>query len=288
MEREFYNVVSETRRYEILPTNLDALKNGLRRWESILKKIHVEIRDEFKNLYWSELSRIVFTLRDIKDPTIRGSHDRIFKNLLGMEKRIPSALTIIFGNFIKGITYFQNQNASGVEIPIYHRLYSCGTGDEAFRNTYQKCIPDMDKQDRIDVRTRIETCYIERLIYDDMYRHLVLFFPNIGTEEQSQDRAHLDRLALTKEDFETCFPNLRITIQIEYDSTHWPIELKIQRYIRDKLVSTEQYNRTILFSDIFSDKMYEEAVEATKTTSEYTYFRIQRFAYRPSWKRLPT
>jgi len=288
MEQEFYNLVSESRRYERYSSNLDTLKATLTRWETQLKRIHPEIRSEFMSLYWSELTRVIGILRGIQDPTIRSLHDRIFKNLLGIEKRIPSAITLLFGKFIKGITYFQNQNASRVEIPIYHRLYSCGTGDDAFRNTYQRCLPDMDKQDRNDVKIRIETCYIERLIYDHMYRHLVLFFPLTGTEEPTQDNAHIDRLALTKEDFETCFPNLRISIDIEYDSTHWPIELKIQRYIRDKLVSTEQYRKTIIFGDLFNDKMYEEAVEATKTTSEYTYFRIQRFAYRPSWKRLTT
>ena len=288
MENEFYNVVSEARRYELSSGNLDSLKGSLTRWEKLLKKTDPEIIAEFENVYWSELTRVMNILGGIKDPSIRGIYDRIFKNVFGIKKRIPVALTIMFGKFIKGITYFQNQNSSGIETPIYHRLYSCGTGDDAFRNTFQRCTPDMDRQDRIDIRTRIETCYIERLIYDYMYRNIAMFFPNIGAEERKQDQKHIDRLLLTKGDFETCFPNLRIEIDMDFtfDPMHWPTKLVIRRYIRDRIVSTETYERGIVFGDVIGDRSYEDAVEATKETDQYKYFRVQRFAYKPAWKRI--
>ncbi len=288
MENDFYNVVSEARRYELSSNNLDSLKSALSRWEKVLKKTEPEIIGEFESVYWTEIARIINILRGIKDPSIRGVHDRIFKNIFGIQKRIPSALTILFGKFIKGITYFQNQNSSGLVTPIYHRLYSCGTGDDAFRNTFHICTQDMDKQDRMNIRTRIETCYIERLVYDHMYRKLAMFFPSTGTEEHGQDNKHLDRLLLTKNDFETCFPNLRIEIDMDFsfDAMHWPTTLIIQRYIKDKLVSKETYHRRIVFGDILGDRMYEDAVEATKETEQFKYFRVQRFAYKPAWKRI--
>lgn len=280
MENEFYNVVSEARRYELSYTNIDVLKGALTRWEKLLRKTDVEILIEFENIHWTEITRVIHILRAINDPLIRGAHDRIFKNIFGRKKSIPSSLTVLFGKFIRGITYFQNQNAYGMEIPIYHRLYSCGTGEDAFRNTFQRCTADMN------VRTRIETCYIERMIYDYMYCKLVLLFPNTGTEEQSQDKKHMDRLALTKGDFETCFPNLRIEIDMEFNNMNWPIELIIHRYIRDKLVSKETYRRSIVFGDVFGDRIYEDAVEAIKETDQYRYFRVQRSVYRPAWKRI--
>jgi hypothetical protein len=288
MENEFYNVVSETRRYEISSNNLDALKGAIARWEKLLRKTDAEIIAEFESLHWTEISRVINTLRGIKDPTIRGAHDRIFKNVFGIQKRVPSALTILFAKFIKGITHFQNQNASGTETPIYHRLYSCGTGDDAFRNTFQRCTEDMDKQDRLDVRKRIETCYIERLVYDCMYRNLAMFFPGVGTEEHTQNKQHMDRLLITKTDFETCFPNLRIEIEMDFDNDamHWPTRLTISRYIKDRPVSKETYNRTISFSNVLGDRMYEDAVDATRETDQHKYFRVQRFAYKPAWKRI--
>lgn len=287
MEQEFYNVVSEARRYELSSDkNTDMLRGALTRLEKEVKKAGAEVLADFVSIYWSEIVRVVTILRGIQNSAIRGTHDRIFTNTLGVQKRLPTDLTILFGKFIKGVTYFQNQTTTGIDTPVYHRLNSCGPGDDAFRNAFQRCTQDMDKQDRTDIRTRIETCYIERLVYDYMYRKLAMFFPSTGTEDIRQDIKHMERLSLTRKDFQTCFPNLRIEIDMDFDNMHWPTELVIRRYVRDKLASTEKYTRNVVFNSVLGARMYEDAVEATRETEKYRYFRVQRFVYRPAWKRV--
>ena len=78
----------------------------------------------------------------------------------------------MFEAFIQGITHFENKNYGIRDAqPSYHRLFSCGPGDTPFRTTFQRCAVGMGRAERLDVRKRIETCYIERLIHDDIYRH---------------------------------------------------------------------------------------------------------------------
>ena len=260
------------------PSN-EKLQGALSRWEKSLHRADPTELPMFVDAHQSELQRIAMTLRKIANSNIRGYHDRIFGKLLGMQKRLPSHLTTMFYRFVQGITYFQHQMPNDTIIPIYHRLFACGPGDDAFRRT-------LNQQHRADVRARIETCYIERLIYDHMYRHLALHFPETGASEKTQDAGHLFRLDLTKRDFETCFPNLRLEVDIRYDDMGWPIQLILQRFVRDRLVSTETHQRTIYFNPIFGTKSYEDAIDAMRQTDRYAYFRVQRFAFRPAWRKL--
>lgn len=67
---------------------------------------------------------------------------------------------------------------------------------------------------------------------------------------------------------------------------HWPVSLHIHRYNRDRRVSTETYQRQIVFHAALGMKAYEDAIDAQRQTDRCTYFRVQRFAYRPAWRRV--
>jgi len=131
--------------------------------------------------------------------------------------------------------------------------------------------------ERQDIRHRIQTCYIERLIYDEIYKNLTL------QDENQQDEGHIHRLNIVKEDFKTCFPNLDISVSIEFDM-HLPIALNIKRSIRGILTSQETYTRTIVFDNIFGGKKYSDEIQATRMTNTYLYRRIQTFTHdRSHW-----
>lgn len=286
MEHEFFCVSSEVRRVAMMAdVDLHDLKGALKRWEREVRKADAVVRKGFFDMHYSEMTRIVQKLRSMAkgDPDIRGYHDRIFSKLFDIGKHIPTDTTRIFGLFIKGITYYRYQ--SSVEVPVYHRLYACGPGDDAFRKTFQQCTPDMPREQRNDVRKRIETCYIERLIYDELFKYYTLHFPIDATDEGvTQDEGHQHRLQVTKDDFRSCFPNLDISVDVEYDM-HWPVSVRIKRYVHGTIVSIEMYRRHITF-EVTGTKHYEDVVYATRKTKDHTYIRNQSFDHVPSWKKV--
>jgi hypothetical protein len=282
MEAEFFHVSTEARRFSLdASVGLHDLKGALKRWERELRRVDTHSLALFYDCHDLEMNRVALTLRGIKDPQITGYHDRIFTKLFGVSRRIPTNLTRVFQDFIKGITYFKHQTT--VEVPVYHRLLACGPGDDAFRKLFQQCEPDMDRDRRNDVRKRIETCYVERLLYDAMYRHATLHFARTGTEDHQQDAAHQLRLVLTQSDFKTCFPNLDIKVDVEFE-THWPVSVRICRYVRSDLVSVETYQKHIAFST--GAKRYEDVVYARRVTKQNAYVKNQSFEYATNWKRL--
>lgn len=119
------------------------------------------------------------------------------------ESKMPKSpalrITRVFGEFIKGITYFKD----GVDKPAYYRLL-CGG--------------------------RIETCYIESLIYDQLYKN----------QRIHCDEEYIAWLEQTKTKFNTCFPNVDLQVQLEFRGIY-PIYIKIERYKKNKLVSIEIY-----------------------------------------------
>ena len=148
----------------------------------------------------------------------------------------------IFQEFIKGITYFSDQEPS--QDIIYHRLYSCGEKGSAFYDFLHKCTPDMSEIQRNENEKRIYTCYIERLIFDNIFLHITHFFPEKGDDIHKQNPTHEARIQKTKEDFKTCFPNIDIEIEIVYNQIY-PVSLKILKYVKNKLHYTEIYYKEL-------------------------------------------
>lgn len=187
----------------------------------------------------------------------------IFRTSLRDEWKVSiTSVTPIFEEFIRGITHFHDQNSSTDEIvapyfrdgvpilgpgPVYHRLFSCGLGTDSFRRNFLSCQEKMSINDRTRVSNRVKTCYIERLIYEQIFKYMLNHFPSKGDCNRSQNHAHIDFLEKIKKDFNTCFPHLQIRVHVEWDSTiRLPISLTITREQNLKVTSQEIYNRLIM------------------------------------------
>ena len=103
----------------------------------------------------------------------------------------------------------------------------------------------------------------------------------------SQDNGHLHRLELTRLDFKSCFPNITIEIDIEYDQ-NLPVLLTIlKKNKNDKLISRETYSKNIIINIPFGSKEYDEIVECKRITHKYTFTRLQSFkTYLSKWLKI--
>jgi hypothetical protein len=246
--------------------------------EKELRKATVAEITLFVDANYEEVSRVRYHLSGVvrSTPSLRGNFDRIFTNYMRVDRRMPSGITRILDAFIRGISYFSYQAMEAS--PIYHRLMSCGTGTDAFRAAFQQCTPDMATNRREDIKQRIHTCYLERLIYNEMFKHQTLLFPLNGTEE---DNDHLNWLDQTHRDYLSCFPKSDIVVELTFDQM-WPIRLTIQRKVRGAIVSTESYTRTLTIA-LDGGKAYEDAVDCTRETAAHAYYKTQRFTHETRW-----
>lgn len=123
---------------------------------------------------------------------------------------------------------------------MYHRLHSCGDGSDAFRKTFQQCI---GKSNDKKAKRRIDTCYTERLIYDQLYKQQQLFFPAKGDDEHTQDKGHANWLNQTFEDFQSCFPHVNIKVELGGWQGIYPTIVHITRLNHGNVASVETYTK---------------------------------------------
>ena len=168
------------------------------------------------------------------DPNVlRSMYDKLFIKVLNIKDLPQTNTTYIFKEFIKGITFFKYQEKGILDHPVYHRLFSCGDGKHAFRNTFNRCTSKSASVK--DVSKRIKTCYLERLIYEKIYLENV-FLPTISWDyvKKIQDKPHIDWLKQTLGDFNTCFPDISIKVKLKH-SQNYPIYLMVT-YIHKKKI----------------------------------------------------
>lgn len=149
------------------------------------------------------------------NPPLRSGTDRLFNGVLGGRwRRAPRLLTRLFGEFIKGITYFAPESG---ETPAYHRIASCGDGAEAFRNARTRCPPEENKR-------QSKTCLLERIVYDKMYVNMFvndpISFGSTGNVAPMQDAGHIEAIRRADLDFQTCHPRGALAIDLEYDDSN--------------------------------------------------------------------
>ena len=213
----------------------------LKNFEKELKHITELERSLFVSENQKNLQQLQNILTDTKVPEFISYRDKILKNLLKFHANLPIDIPKIFAEFIKGITYFSNEEDIHAR-PIYHRLYSCGERGDAFYTALHTCSDTQSPEDRRIAEERIYKCYIERVIFDNIYKHSTLFFPKTGSEIHSQDIEHQRRLIQTYEDFKTCFPNIEVKIHIDYIQ-NIPKVLTIIKKISGKIRFTEVYSK---------------------------------------------
>lgn len=179
------------------------------------------------------------------------------------------------------------QNDPSKPVPFYHRLYSCGNGTEIYRGNNLVCLNGITRKEKARRRPLIERCYIERLVYDTIYKHEALFFPRTGTQAGvEQDEGHMFRLDLTRQDFESCFKGYKIGIDVQFEDG-FPVELKIKRTKDGKHISTETYQKSWHFGHA-GTKLYDVLIDCTKLLGNgRIYKKVQTSAREGVWKAVP-
>jgi hypothetical protein len=278
LEPSFFDVLMEAKKHQLhIKNNLD---KELKRFEALLKKASVMDKEYIRDMYYDDLLKLKHTMTS--SPEFRGYHDRIIKNHFKLDKNAPKGITLLFEQFIKGVTYFAYQKNNANDIPIYHRLYSCGDGTELYRGDHMICVQGISRIERNRRKKLIERCYIDRLIYDALYKHETLHFPSQGTDEASQDNGHMFRLDITKQDYESCFKDCVIGVEIEY-ADNMPILLRIKRSKQGIETSIEEYRKTYSF-DTIGNKIYEPLVECSKSVGHRVYYKVQTFLKETDFK----
>lgn len=247
-------------------------------------KLEIFINTNFQLL--RDLSNELINLNKSLDPriikldpnTIRSMYDKLFIKIINIKSLPENNITNVFREFIKGITYFKYQDGEYRKDPVYHRLFSCGDGKHSFRTELKIT---MNKTKLKDVSDRIKTCYIERLIYQELYLKNKKFKLNTSSEYSSpkQDKGHSFWLNQTNNDFNTCYPDINIKITLKYIQSRLTIPnyLMIRYFHKDKLISVEEYNKVINLGNDY----YGESVKYKKTTKNASYSKKLYFSENP-------
>jgi hypothetical protein len=129
---------------------------------------------------------------------------QIFSNTFRISRinaRFSRLPTAIFAEFVKGITFFQSDVTPTLETPAYHRPLSCGSGDLTFR---EKFVIDASMSDIVVNRRKraLRTCYIERMVYNNIYEYVL----------DKQDTGHRVELQQLERLYQDYYPGHKLTV----------------------------------------------------------------------------
>ena len=243
----------------------------------ILKSFEREVktikdRDDYIMNNYEILSTIKFQLNYLlSEPSVRKNNgslivfrDRLFGNLL---KNISienenRKVTKIFNKFIKGITYFDGEHLYNVHQPYYHRMASCPQEMKCKNTNNNSTVKDKAKQ--------IEKCYLERLIYDHIWTHIMQSNQNIG---------HINWLDDTQKSFKTCFPDTDISVEIEYNSNDVPVLLSVRKQSGENEI-IETYEKPY----DTQDQTYVYFVACYKVENDIVSRKLSSFTHNVDWE----
>jgi hypothetical protein len=261
--RSFEKLAGECRKFSLKMHH--AVMPALKRFEQVLSQASTPQIIWIRDAYYSELGRIRTTLQSM-DPMPRSLFDKVYTKHLKMTGGFPMYVTRIFEDFIKGVTYFEHEQDPTAK-PIYHRLYSCGPYADTHRTGNLVCTDMLNANELKRRRNLIERCYIERMIFNKIFKTEALHFPQSGN-------AVIFRMDLTKEDFETCFPNTTIDIDVVY-ADGLPMQLIVIRNQNGTVTRTES---TRTMSETYGGgRVYDSLVQCVKRDNGRTYFKISTF-----------
>lgn len=115
--------------------------------------------------------------------------------------------------------------------------------------------------------------YIERLIYDEIHKQY-----SSKNESPTQDDGHIFRMKLTKDDFETCFPNIEIDVDVDHED-NFPVKLTIDRRHKNKKDSNTKliYKKYITLAPLFGVKVYQRTIDVEKQENGRIYIKTSSF-----------
>jgi hypothetical protein len=194
--------------------------------------------------------------------------------------------TKLFNEFIKGITFFHNEidyPFNMVPQPLYHRNVCCGAADGPITN--------------------VEKCFIERMIYDDIYKKFGIHFPetlNINDNrnfpdfdnrffQRRQDNGHENWLFnVVKQLYFTSHSDVdKIELEVNKDiDSNIPLTLSIKKIFKNGKYVEDYYEKTYKVT-MYLNQVYEENVKCKRsdTTSGNTklYSKTQTFEKEAMW-----
>ena len=207
---------------------------------------------------YCQIKEVKLFLINRKTDKARSLHDKIFTEILKFNSYIPLGISHVFEDFIKGITYFSDELENKKKIPIYHRAASCGNSSEDFRKKYLQCYNTNIPEEIEKKKEHIFKCYLERLIYDDMFRNLTFHFPkNLSEQELKQNNGHIFQLIERAKNFNKCFNNIELNIDIKYDN-NFPIILDINYLKNNLLIKKEIFMKTTYIDEYGNTRYYED------------------------------
>lgn len=220
---------------------------------------------------YTDLNKLKYILLGLKTSSARSCVDILFKNILHFDSNMPLGITITFENFIKGITYFSDEKENKNQIPIYHRAASCGNKRKNFRDLISQI--NISEEEK---KKHIFKCYLERLIYDDMYKHLTLHFPkNKNTQELTQNKGHLHQLNNRAQNYYNHFLGEDIKIELLYDNL-FPSALNVFYLKNNQLQRTERFLKST-FIDDYGNTQYSNNVYCTRIENNNEIHTVQSF-----------
>ncbi len=259
-------------------TSLLALEKGLRK-----ARADGEL-DDVASRYGQRLQDILSEVDILlKEPNVRsdngaliGFKDRVFGGMLPSIRGVNQMqhVTRVFNAFVRGITYFEHEALAHRHQPVYHRHGSCAPRG----HDNPRCLPSNTTNTRRVKKASIEKCYIERCIYDWLWTKFV------GT----QDEGHLRWFENTKLAYHTCFPDVDLTVRVQYDhETNLPVGVRISAHRMDDRVRlwSVQYKKYIAMYDDGSG-LYEPTVECVKSddAAGRVYTKVSRFEAEGDWE----
>ena len=165
-------------------------------------------------------------------------------------QELRQGVTRKFTEFSKGITFFASERQE-LRWPIYHRDLSCGTTAQKFVKT--KFGPDMGPA--------ISRCYIERLIYDEIFQN------ELGYHYVSH-KLELDEVARHYDKF---FPRANLRVKLRFLNNLVPISVDI--ITSDTF---EKYTKTLDASGNYNDIVFCKKEESMKIYEKFQAFESEK------------
>lgn len=195
----------------------------------------------------------------------RSALDKFFN---GIGIRRPSSYFLgfpsrLFNEFVKGITYFDGEDT---EYPIYHRDSSCGRSDMTWIEKFMIQPTDTPKTIRRK-QAALRKCYIERLIFDQIYSHVL----------HEQNMGHHMELRYLERYFQDTHHEA-IHVSVTFDAFYYPIALDIVANLHGNRVKIiESYRKA--WGDV---RVTCEKTE-TRPRTIHRYRKSQTFSGEASW-----
>lgn len=241
-----------------------------------------------------------YPLSDAQRGRVRAARDKVLRLMQIPAGNAPvhAPLKVRFHAFIRGVTLFADQDTTIASArwrasPLYHREASCGSGD-ASQRVVRTCVADLPDDERAARTARIRTCYFERLIFDHMYRNDLMYVPTgdlraIDPQGPVQDDGHRRYLDVVRRDFQTCFPDTDLRVDVEYmhgaDVAQIPESVTLTHVHSETgaAVRTEVYRRAWRGG---ADATYHDMVHGTRLDADgTTWAKAQTEAIETPWLR---